>query len=123
MAQPNLIRIGVEGDLQELSMFGRRYSERYLDGLTREERSASGKLRRDVITRKKGFLIAYDDSDQDVVDRLTELFEINDELQLEVTHMETIKTYTVLMSPFEQERLLAVWGGMWSGVSMELLEV
>ena len=123
MAQPNLIRIGVVGDVQELSMFGRLYSEMWIGGLTREDRSASGKLRRDVLSRKKGFLISYDAADQDVVDRLNELFMIDDELQLEVTHLGVTKAYTVLMSPFEQERLLAVWGGMWSGVSMELLEV
>jgi len=119
---PNLVQIGVAGDLQELSMFGRSYNERYIE-LSREERAASGKLRKDRIAIKKEFLLEYDTSDQVVVDRLTELFEYGSELQLEVTHMETVKTYTVLMSPFEQSRLLAVWDGLWEGVSMELREV
>jgi len=122
LPKPSLIRIGVVGDLQELSMFGRSYSERYIE-IAREERAASGKLRKDRIAIKKEFLLEYDTADQEVVDRLTELFELGDELELEVTHMETVKTYTVLMSPFEQARLLAVWGGLWEGVSMELREV
>ena len=122
MPSPSLVRIGVSGDLQELSMFGRSYNERFIE-LSREERAASGKLRKDRIAIKKEFLLEYDTADQVVVDRLTELFEFGGELQLEVTHMETVKTYTVLMSPFEQSRLLAVWGGLWEGVSMELREV
>lgn len=67
--------------------------------------------------------MGYDSADQVVIDRFNELFEINDELQIEVTHMTDVKTYTVLMSPFEQARVLAVWGGLWEGAAMELLEV
>jgi len=123
MAQPNLIKIGIAGDTQELSAFGRVYVQRWEDGLTREDRAASGKLRKDVIARKRNFSISFDLADQDTVDRFNELFEIDDELILEVTHLTSTKTYTVLMSPFEQERLLAVWGGMWSGLSVEFREV
>lgn len=104
-------------------MFGRSYSELYIDGLTREDRASSGKLRRDVIATKKAFLLGYDTADQVVVDRFTELYELNEEFVLEVTHMEDVKTYTVLMSPFEQTRLQAVWGGLWEGVAVELVEV
>lgn len=120
---PNTIKLGPVGDVQELSIFGRTYSERWIDGLVRQERAASGKDRRDVIAKKKAFLLPYNASDQATVDRFNELFENDGELQLEVTHMQTVKTYTVLMSPFEQERLLAVWGGLWQGVSVELTEV
>ena len=123
MPSPNLIRVGVEGDLQELSMFGRKYATGYVDGLTREERSADATLRRDVWGTKRWFLLSYDTADQIVIDRFKELFELHDELQIEITHLTDVKTYTVLMSPFEQERLLAVWGGMWEGSAMELLEV
>jgi hypothetical protein len=111
------------GDLQELSAFGRKYSERYLAGLSRRERAASGKLREDIIADKKGFTLSYELADQDVVDRFEELFLIHDELVLEVTHMLTVKTYTVLMSPFSKERILAVHDGMWSGVVGEFEEV
>lgn len=123
VSQPNLIRIGIVGDLQELSAFGRKYSERYLAGLSRRERAASGKLREDIIADKKGFTLSYELADQDVVDRFEELFLIHDELVLEVTHMLTVKTYTVLMSPFSKERILAVHDGMWSGVVGEFEEV
>jgi len=121
---PNMIRIGKTPEtLQEISMFGRVYAERWLDGMFREDRAASKKLRRDCIAKKKGFLLGYDAADQVVVDRFDELFEYGLELILEVTHMETVKTYAVLMYPYEQERILAVWGGLWGGLAVEFQEV
>jgi hypothetical protein len=123
MSQPNLIRLGVAGDLQELSMFGRNYRTRWIDGLSRQDRASSGKLRRDVIAHKRGFLLTYNSIDQLPLDRLNELFEVDDELLLEVTHLTEVKTYTVLMGTFEQERILAVWGGLWGGVSIDFEEV
>jgi hypothetical protein len=123
MSQPNLVRLGESGDLQEVSMYGRKLSELWEDGLTREDRAASGKLRRDVISRKRNFLLSYDAIDQAPVDRFEELFQVNDELVLEVTHLTDVQTYTVLMSPFSKERALAVFGGMWNGVVVELKEV
>lgn len=127
MAQPNLIRISAglspAVPLQELSMFGRAYNERWEDGLVREARAASGKLRKDIISRKRNFTISYELADQATIDRMEVLFQVNDELTLEVTHMLDVKTYNVLMSPFAKDRLLAVKGGMWEGLSVEFREI
>jgi len=123
MAQPNLIRLGEAGDLQEVSMYGRKLTLLWEDGLTREDRAASTKLRRDVLGRKRNFLLSYESIDQAPTDRFEELFQVNDELTLEITHMEEVDTYTVLMSPFGKERALAVLDGMWVGVAVELREV
>lgn len=129
MAQPNLIRMSAGPwpafPLIELSMFGRAYNERWEDGLTREDRAASGKLRKDIIARKRNFTMAYELADQATVDRMEELYQINDELTLEVTHIDTVnpKKYTVLMAPFSKDRLLAVKGGLWEGLSVEFREV
>ncbi len=124
MPQPNEIKLGSAGDVQTLSMFGRKYSESYEDGLTREERSASGKLRVDVITRKKNFTLDYSTCDEVTVNRFISLFENQDDpMTLEVTHLTTTKTYTVWMRPFSRDRLLAVRNGLWEGVTVELSEI
>jgi len=124
MPQPNLISLGVAGDVQDLSEFGRKYGERWVEGLTREDRAASGKLRRDNIAFKKAFTITYETIDQAVVDRLAVIFEdVNEELTLEVTQISTMKSYQVLLSPYSQDRLLAVWDGLWEAVTLEFQEV
>jgi len=124
MADPNSIKLGPEGDVQELSAFGRKYGTRWEDGLTRDDRAASGKLRRDTIARKRNFTLSWETVDQIPVDRINNIFEtVDDELTLEVTHMLETKEYQVLLSPFGQERLLAVWDGLWEGFSLEFREV
>lgn len=124
MATENLIRIGPSGDIQEISAFGRVFLEREEEGLTREERASSGKLRRDIISRKKNFILSYETADQDVVDRARELYAENDELTIEITQADlSIETYQVLLLPYSKQRLLAVWGGLWEGVALEFLEV
>jgi hypothetical protein len=123
MSQPNLIEIGTTGDVLELPAFGRTFTIRWEDGLYREERASDGTARRDVIARKRNFTLGYDICDQDLVDRMEELFQEDSELILRVTHLTTTTTYNVLMAPFERERLLAVAGGMWSGLTVELKEV
>lgn len=124
MSQPNLIRIAPVGEsLVELAQEGRKYSESWEDGLTREDRAASGKLRRDVIARKKNFSLSYELCDEATVQIFESAFQYNTEITLEVTHLTTTRTYTVLMLPFSRDRLLAVWGGMWEGVTAEFREV
>jgi len=119
----NLIRLGTAEDLQELSMFGRSFRERWVDGLTRRDRAADGELREDVIAIKRAFLISYNTADQEVADRMDYLFENRAKFTLEITHLASVKTYTVLMSPFEKERILAVWGGLWGDIAVEFEEV
>lgn len=123
MAQPNLIKIGQTGDIQTLSAFGRNWLEGWEEGLTREDRASDGTLRRDVITRKRKFTLSYEVADQDVVARLEALHLIDDVLQLQVTHLTTTTSYVVLMGIFDKTRLLAVHGGMWQGITVELREV
>jgi len=123
MPNPNLIKLGPPGDVQELSMFGRKLNERWIDGLKRRARAASGKLREDNIATKKAFLLTYETSDQELKDRMDYLFQLGGEFTLEVTHLLETKSYTVLGSPFSADRLLAVYGGLWEGISVEFEEV
>lgn len=122
MSAPNLIKLGPAGDVLELSAFGRAYSEKwrlkYRDG-----EAASGKLRRQITARKKDVTLVYESADQATVDRLDYLMGLDGPFTMQVTHITTTKTYTVLMQPFERERLLAIHGGLWSGLSVEFNEV
>jgi hypothetical protein len=119
----NAIKIGPSGDVAELSQFGRNFVQGWEPDLKREERAASGKLRRDRIARKHLFTISYELADQIIVDRFDELYQLDEELILEVTHLTEVKTYSVLMGEFDSSRLLATRGGMWEGVSVEFREI
>jgi hypothetical protein len=119
----NEIKIGPAGNVIAISAFGRKFSISQEDGLTREDRAADGTLRRDIIARKKVFTLAYDICDEEVVTRLETLYNLNSVLTITITHLTTTTSYTVLMGAFSRERLLAVWGGMWQGVTVEFREV
>ena len=120
----NTLNIGPVGDIQELSANGRLLIERREDGLTREERASDGTLRRDVIARKKAWTLSYELADQSTVDRIEELADLDEPLTMELTQLSTTKNYTVLFpQSFESERLLAVHGGLWAGLSIEIREV
>lgn len=119
----NEIKIGPTGDVAAISAFGRKFSINQEDGLVREDRAADGTLRRDIIARKFRFTISYEVCDEAVVTRLAYLYSLDSELTLTVTHLTTTTSYTVLMSPFSRERLLATWGGMWAGVTVEFRQV
>jgi len=123
MTAPNEIQLGVTGNMAILSANGRTLTLGWEDGLVREERAASGKLRRDVITRKRWAKIDYSVADQATVDRLEYLDGLNTALTAKITHLTTTTTYEVLMSPISRERLLAVNGGLWAGLTLTLREV
>jgi len=122
MSQPNDIKLGPPCDVQLLNPRGRRYSENW-DLIYREDRAASALLRRDVRARKLNLVISYTTADQDTVDRCDYLMGVDGPLVLKVTHLTTTKTYSVLMSPFNKRRLLAVAGGLWQGLEIRLSEV
>jgi len=100
----NTIKLGPAGDVQELPVYGRIYGDRWEDGLNREDRAASGKLRRDVIAHKQNFVLTYELMDEATATRLMYLQTVDDELTLEVTHLTTTTEYTVLMLAVERTR-------------------
>lgn len=119
----NTILLGITGDIQELSAFGRSATIGYVDGLIREDRTADGTLRRDIISVKRVFTIDYELADEEVVNRLEYLYSLGQVLTLSITHLSTTVLYQVMISPISKKRELAVWGGLWSGVSFTLSEV
>ena len=119
----NSIRIGLLSDLQELSPFGRKLTIGSVDSLYREDRTADGTLRRDIIARKKTFTLEYEMCDEAVVNRLDYLYSLNVPIILEISHLANATQYNVLINPISKTRELAVWGGLWSSVSCVLNEV
>jgi hypothetical protein len=114
------------GDRYDLTPFGRQYTESS-ELLTREDRSASGKLRRDIIAEKKTFTLSYDSIDTEWLEQYEELFrDRKDEvLNLEIVRkdgngIDRTSRYSVLMRPFSRKRGAK---GLWNGVTVEFVEV
>ena len=131
---PNRIRVFTppygNDNAIELSPFGRTYSDS-VEFISREERAASGKLRRDIIAQKKTFTLQYDTIDQKDLEVFANLVRHHSAvpLKLELVYTDTqlgerTETYEeVLMSPYSRDRILAVSGGLWGGVTITFTEV
>jgi hypothetical protein len=112
---------------------GRKFSEN-TEFISREDRAASGKLRRDIVATKRTFTMAYDmisDVDLSIFDTLIRHFS-NLVLKLEITYNNVdgnvdekyrVETYDVIMEPFNRERVLCLNGGLWRNVSITFREV
>jgi hypothetical protein len=132
MSQKGDIYLGPLNSETLLSPFGRKL--RISDViLAREERTASGRLVRDIIATKKKFTLTYEMIDGDELDVLIGLYEANGEMSL-LLYNDTFPTttpeagddcdaYTVLMQPIERERILLLENGLWGNITVELNEV
>lgn len=102
-----------------LSIFGRKLTISDTK-ISRQQRTASGRLVEDVITTKKVFTISYSMISGTDLDLLIALYEGYNELTLQIGLSDV---YTVLMDPIERERLLMLDDGLWGGVELKLHEV
>lgn len=117
------IYLGAVGSEVLLTPFGRTLTIKDNE-LSREARTANGRLVKDIITVKKQFTLEYSDIDGDKLDDLITISELQDELSLIVYSTETLHDhYTVLMKPLDRKRLLLLSPGIWSNVSVVLDEV
>ena len=99
----------------------------------REQRTASGRLVRDITAVKKKIVLAYETIDGDALAAFIDLYFLYSELSILIYHTDVPTTtddegqyydqYTVLMSPIARERLLLLDDGLWSGVQIVLSEV
>ena len=118
------IYLGVDaGSLELLTAFSREFSIKN-KLLSRDERTASGRLVRDIIATKKEFTLSYDMIDGDELDTFKDLYDEEDELLLRIYTSETeYDDYTVLMNPLDYDRILMFDNGLWGNVEVALLEV
>ena len=123
MPKPNDIYLGAAGSEILLSDFGRTFSEGFIE-FAREDRTASARLVKDIIARKRRFTITYSLVDGSDLEDLEDLYEIDSVLNLIVTYKTgTSVTYSVLLKPFERSRVLAVGDTLWAGVTLEMEQV
>lgn len=119
------IYLGVidSSSMELLTAFSREFSIKN-NLLSRDERTASGRLVRDVIATKKEFSLSYELIDGDELEKITDLYDEEDELLLRVyTGDITYDDYIVLMDPLDYTRILMFDDGLWGNVEVTLLEV
>jgi hypothetical protein len=127
------IYLGTLGAEVLITPFGRKL--RISDNeISREERTASGRLVRDIVATKKKIVLAFSEIDASELDTLLNIYDLQDELSLLIYHTDPPGTtddesnyydaYTVLMKPLDRERLLlGATSGIWTGIDVELNEV
>jgi hypothetical protein len=116
------IYLGVAGSEYKLTAFGRKFTIRDIE-LSREDRTASGRLVRDVIATKKEFVLNYETIEDESLETFLDLYELQRELNLIVSYNNSEASYTVLLAPIERERIKIFAGGLWGGVTITLRQV
>lgn len=119
------IWLGPPGNEQLLPAMGRKLSVEDFE-ITKENRTASGKLVRDVTAVKKRFKIDYSFVTNDILTQLRQLYElgINNNLNLKIEQEDSsIDEYEVVFRPFSRSRYLIGNKWFWEGISIELEEV
>jgi len=119
------IWLGLPGNEQLLPAMGRKLSVEDFE-ITNENRTASGKLVRDVTAVKKRFMIDYSFVTNDILTQLRQLYQLgiknNLSLKIEQENGE-IEQYEVVFRPFSRSRYLAGSKWYWEGISVTLEEV
>jgi hypothetical protein len=111
--------LGVSGNLKLLSPYGRKVNVSTTE-ISRQDRTASGRLVKDIITTKKKFTLSYSLIDGNDLQIFLDLYALETSLVLTIA---PYAEYTVLMEPIDYSRVIATGDGLWSGVSVELNEV
>jgi hypothetical protein len=119
----NDIHLGVSGSEALLTPFGRSFGEG-MQEISREERTASGRLVRDITATKRKFTIEYDLISHTDLESIAGLYNLQGELSLKITRPTgAVNTYTVLLKPFDRKRVASYGCGYWSGVTLDMEEV
>jgi hypothetical protein len=111
-----------------LSPFGRKMKVEDIQQV-REERTASGKLVRDIISTKKKITLSWTEMDGADLDNLLTIYGYQAELIFYDYYLNDLaNSYTVLMDPISRERLLLADDegydtGLWANIEVVLNEV
>lgn len=119
------IWLGPPGNEQLLPEMGRRLSEEDFE-IKNEQRTASGRLIRDVIAVKKRFKLDYSFATNAILKQLKQIYQagINGNLVLKIEQEDgSIEQYEVVSRPFSRSRYLVGDKWFWEGISIELEEV
>ncbi|NSW92323.1 MAG: hypothetical protein HPY74_16930 [Firmicutes bacterium] len=119
------IWLGATGNEQLLSEMGRRLTVEDFE-ITKEQRTASGKLVREIIATKKRFKLDYSFVTNVVLKQLKEIYQLgtSGNLNLKIEQEDaSIEEYEVVFRPFSRSRYLIGDKWYWEGISIELEEV
>ena len=115
--------LGRIGNEEELTSVGRKFTETDFE-ITREDRTASGRLVIDVIATKKKFNLSYELVTNTTLEQLNRLYSTGGILSLRTQNNDgSVNHYMVKFRPFTRSRFLAVGEWLWEGISLELEEV
>lgn len=120
----NDVYLGIAGSETLMTSIGRTVSVSDIE-LSRQERTASGKLVKDIITVKKKITLSYSYITGTDLDIFLDLYDLKTTLSCKIYDalLSTLKTYSVLISPIDYERVLIEDSGLFSGVQIVLEEV
>lgn len=119
------IWLGTPGNEQMLPPMGRRFAIEDFE-ISKEQRTASGRLVKEVIAVKKRFTLEYSFVTNAILKQLKELYQsgIHNNLNLKIEQEDgTIEEYEVVFRPFSRSRYLIGDTWYWEGISIELEEV
>lgn len=117
------IWLGRTGSEQLLPEIDRKFSEGDFE-ITREGRTASGKLVVDVIAVKKKFTINYSTVTNSALETLNSLYYLGGILNLKIEQKDgLVKEYSVKFRPFSRSRMLLASEWLWDDITVELEEV
>lgn len=119
------IWLGTLGNEQLLSTMGRRFAIEDFE-ISKEQRTASGRLVKEVIAVKKRFTLEYSFVTNAILKQLKELYQagIRNNLNLKIEQEDgSIEEYEVVFRPFSRSRYLIGDKWYWEGISIELEEV
>lgn len=106
-----------------LPMGGRTFREGFIE-LSRSDRTASGRGVKDIIALKKKFTCNYEMITENDLQQILTLYLLETELQLTIRRFDdTVDKYTILLLPFDYERILITNGGLWGNVLLEMEQV
>lgn len=121
----NRIWLGLSGNEQLLPEMGRRLNVEDFE-IAKEERTASGRLVRDVIAVKKRFKIDYRFVTNAILEQLRQIYlsGIGKSLRLKIEREDsTIEECEIAFRPFSRSRYLVGKQWFWEGISIELEEI
>jgi hypothetical protein len=119
------IWLGTLWDEQLLSTMGRRFAIEDFE-ISKEQRTASGRLVKEVIAVKKQFTLEYGFVTNAILKQLKELYQsgLRNNLNLKIEQEDgTIEEYEVVFRPFSRSRYLIGDKWYWEGIRIELEEV
>jgi hypothetical protein len=122
MSLTNDLRLGVYPDTVLLSPYGRTFKIEEVE-LARVDRTASGKMAKDIVAVKKRFVLEYEMIDTPELNTFLYYYDLQTELYFTYHTESALKEHYILMQPIDRTRFRLVGEGLWTGVSVTLEEV